>query len=73
VPKKLFGPKMGEGSEQFAIPYNEKLRDSYRLSSIVRTVKCVGLLFPGRVARMGDTRNAYIIPVGKPIGKRSLV
>jgi hypothetical protein len=40
--------------------------------NIVRVTKSRRMRWRGRVARMGEMRNAYIILVGKPEGKRPL-
>jgi hypothetical protein len=39
---------------------------------IIRMIKSRRMRWPGHVARMGETRNAYRILVGKPEGKRPL-
>jgi hypothetical protein len=38
----------------------------------IKKMKCRMMRWAGRVARMGETRNAYRILVGKPEGKRPL-
>jgi hypothetical protein len=40
--------------------------------SIIRMIKSRRLRWAGHVARMGEKRNAYMILVGKPEGKRPL-
>jgi hypothetical protein len=42
------------------------------LPSIIRMIKSRRMRWAGHVARMGKTRNAYRILVGKPEGKRQL-
>jgi hypothetical protein len=40
--------------------------------NIIRMIKSRRMRLEGHVARMGETRNAYRILVGKPEGKRPL-
>jgi hypothetical protein len=44
----------------------------YFSPNIIRIIKSRGMRGAGHVARMGETRNAYRILVGKPEGKRSI-
>jgi transcription termination factor 2 len=44
----------------------------YVLESIIRMIKSRRMRWAGHVARMGETRNAYRILVGKPEGRRPL-
>jgi hypothetical protein len=59
VLRKIFGPKKDEINEQFMILHNEKLCNLFRAPSIVKIVKS------RRLAKMGETRNAYKILMGK--------
>jgi hypothetical protein len=52
--------------------HNEELRDLYSSPSIIRIFKSRRMRSAGYVARLGETRNAYKILVGKPKGKRPL-
>jgi hypothetical protein len=52
--------------------HNEELRDLYSSPSIIRIIKSRRMRWAGHVARMGEKRNAYILLVGKPKGKRPL-
>ena len=52
--------------------HNEKIRDLYSLSNIVRVVKSRRMRWAGHVARMGEGRGVHRVPVGKPEGKRPL-
>jgi hypothetical protein len=49
-----------------------ELHDMNSSSIIIRTIKSRRMGWAGHVARMGETRNAYRILVGKPEGKRRL-
>jgi hypothetical protein len=44
----------------------------YSSPSVIRIIKSRRIMWAGRVARMGEKRNAYRILVGKPEGKRPL-
>jgi hypothetical protein len=44
----------------------------YSSPNIIRMIKLRRMRWPGHVARMRETRNAYRILVGKPEGKRLL-
>jgi hypothetical protein len=52
--------------------HNEELHNLYSWPNIIRMVKSRRMRWTGNVARMGETRNAYRILVGKPGGKRPL-
>jgi hypothetical protein len=52
--------------------HNEEHHNLYSSSSIIRMVKTRRRRWAGHEARMGETRNAYRILVGKPEGKRPL-
>jgi hypothetical protein len=49
---------------------NEELHNLYSSPNIIRMIKSRRMKWAGHVARMGETRNAYRILVGKPEGKR---
>jgi hypothetical protein len=49
-----------------------KLHDLYPSPSIIRIIKSRRIRWAGHVARMGETRNVYMLLVGKPEGKRQL-
>jgi hypothetical protein len=51
---------------------NEELHDLYSSPSIIRIIKSRRMRWAGPVARMGETRNACRLLVGKPEGKRPL-
>jgi hypothetical protein len=48
------------------------MRSLYSSPNIIRMIKSRRMRWAGNVARMGETRNAYRILVGKPKGKRPL-
>jgi hypothetical protein len=52
--------------------HNEKLHDLYPWPSIIRIMKSRRMMGSGHVARMGATRNAQKLLVGKPKGKGSI-
>jgi hypothetical protein len=52
--------------------HNEELRNLYSSPNIIRMMKSRTMRWAGHVTRMGETRIAYRILVGKPEGKRPL-
>jgi hypothetical protein len=50
----------------------EELHNLYSSSNIIRMIKSRRMRWAGHVARIGETRNAYRILVGKPEEKRPL-
>jgi hypothetical protein len=52
--------------------HNEELHNLYSLPNIIRLIKSRRMRWAGLVARMGETRNAYRILVGKPERQRPL-
>ncbi|KAJ4430145.1 hypothetical protein ANN_22355 [Periplaneta americana] len=61
VLRKIFGAKR-----------DEELHALYSSSDIIRNIKYRRLRWAGHVARMGESRNAYRVLVGRPKGKRPL-
>jgi hypothetical protein len=51
---------------------NAELRDLYSSPNINQAIKSRKMRWVGHVARMGETRGAYKVSVGKLEGKRSL-
>jgi hypothetical protein len=66
------GPKRGKISRRWIKLYNEELHNLYSSPNIIRMIKSRRMRWVGRVARMGEKRNAYIISVRRPEGKRGL-
>jgi hypothetical protein len=52
--------------------HNEELHNLYSSPNIIKIIKSRRMRWAGHVERMGETRNAYRILVGKPEGKRPL-
>jgi hypothetical protein len=52
--------------------HNEELIDLYSSANIVRVIKSRRMRWAGQVARMGESRGAYRVLVGKPEGRRPL-
>jgi hypothetical protein len=72
VLRRIFGPKRDEVTGEWRKLHDEELRDLYSSPSIIRIIKSRSVRWAGHVARMGETRNAYRLLVGKPEGKRPL-
>jgi hypothetical protein len=52
--------------------HNEELHDLYASPSSIRIMKARRMRWVEHVARMGEERNAYMLLVGKPEGRRPL-
>jgi hypothetical protein len=72
VLRKIFGHKRDEVTEEWRKLHIEKLNDMYSLSKVFGMIKSIKIRGAGRVARMGKSRNAYRVLVGKPEGKTPL-
>jgi hypothetical protein len=72
VLRRIFGPRRDEVTGDWRKLHNEELHNLYSSPSIIRMIKSRRMRWAGHVARMGETRNAYRILVGKPEGKRPL-
>jgi hypothetical protein len=65
VLRRIFGPRRGELTGDWRKLHNEELHKLYSSSNIIRMIKSKMKRWTGHVARMGETRNAYRILVGK--------
>jgi hypothetical protein len=72
VLRRIFGPKGDEVMGGWRKLHNEELRDLYFSLSIITMIKSKRMRWVGRVARMGEKRNAYRVLMEKPEGKRPL-
>jgi hypothetical protein len=72
VLRRRFGPKRAHVTGDWRTLHNEELHNLYSLPNIIRMIKSRRRRWAGDVARMGETRNAYRILVGKPERKRPL-
>jgi hypothetical protein len=52
--------------------HNEELRNLYASPNIIKVIKSRNMRWAVYVTRMGEVRNAYIILIGNPEGKRPL-
>jgi hypothetical protein len=66
---RIFGLKRDEVMGDWRKLHNEELHNMYSSPSRIRTIKSRRMRWAGRIARMGEKRNAYRILVGKPEGK----
>jgi hypothetical protein len=69
---RIFGPKRDEMTGGWRKLRNEELHNLYSSSSIIRMTKSWRKTLAGHVARMGAKRNACMILMGNPEGKRPL-
>ena len=72
VLRKIFGAKKDEITGEWRKLHNAELHAFYSSPNIVRNLKSRRLRWAEHVARMGQSRNAYRVLVGKPEGKRPL-
>ncbi|KAJ4436836.1 hypothetical protein ANN_16968 [Periplaneta americana] len=72
VLRKIFGAKSDEITGELRKLHNTELHSLYSLPDIIRNIKSRRLRWAGHVARMGESRNAYRVLVGRPAGKRPL-
>jgi hypothetical protein len=70
--RRIFGPKRDEVTGDWRKLHNEGLHNLYSSPSLIKMNKSRRMRWEGQAARMGETRNAYGILVGKPEGKRPL-
>ncbi|KAJ4448767.1 hypothetical protein ANN_00158 [Periplaneta americana] len=72
VLRKIFGAKKDEVTGEWRKLHNTELHALYSSPDIIRNIKFRRLRWAGHVARMGESRNAYRVLVGRPEGKRPL-
>ncbi|KAJ4438946.1 hypothetical protein ANN_14900 [Periplaneta americana] len=72
VLRKIFGTKRDEVTGEWRKLHNTELNALYSSPDIIRNIKSRRLRWAGHVARMGASRNAYRVLVGRPEGKRLL-
>ncbi|KAJ4434425.1 hypothetical protein ANN_22987 [Periplaneta americana] len=70
--RKIFGAKRDEVTGEWRKLHNTELHALYSSPNIIRNLKSRLLKWAGHVARMGESRNAYRVLVGRPEGKRPL-
>ncbi|KAJ4426305.1 hypothetical protein ANN_27119 [Periplaneta americana] len=66
---KIFGAKRDEVTGEWRKLHNIELHVLYSSPDIIRNIKSRRLRWAGHVARMGESRNAYRVLVGRPEGK----
>ncbi|KAJ4438972.1 hypothetical protein ANN_14926 [Periplaneta americana] len=72
VLRKIFGAKRDEVTGEWRKLHNTELHALYSSPDIISNIKSRRLRWAGHVARMGESRNAYRVLVGRPEGKRPL-
>ncbi|KAJ4428911.1 hypothetical protein ANN_25905 [Periplaneta americana] len=68
VLRKIFGAKRDEVTGEWRKLHNAELHALYSSPDIIRNIKSRRLRLAGHVARMGESRNAYRVLVGKEVG-----
>ncbi|KAJ4450318.1 hypothetical protein ANN_01738 [Periplaneta americana] len=69
VLRKIFGAKRDEVTGEWRKLHNTELHALYSSPDIIRNIKSRRLRWAGHVVRMGESRNAYRVLVGRPEGK----
>jgi len=72
VLRRIFGPKMNEGTGEWRKLHNEELNCLYFSQNIFRVIKSRKIGWAGHLTRMGENRGTYRVLVGKQEGKRPL-
>ncbi|KAJ4440742.1 hypothetical protein ANN_08966 [Periplaneta americana] len=72
VLRKIFGANRDEVTGEWRKLHNTELHALYSSPDVIRNIKSRRLRWAGHVARMGESRNAYRVLVGRPEGKRPL-
>ncbi|KAJ4429592.1 hypothetical protein ANN_21777 [Periplaneta americana] len=72
VLRKISGAKRDEVTGEWRKLHNTELHALYSSSDIIRNLKSRRLRWAEHVARMGESRSAYRVLVGRPEGKRPL-
>jgi hypothetical protein len=72
VLRRIFGPNRNEVTGGWRKLHNEEMQDLYSSPNIIRIIKWGRKRWAEYVARMGKTRNVYMLFVGEPDGKSSL-
>ncbi|KAJ4450395.1 hypothetical protein ANN_01819 [Periplaneta americana] len=72
VLRKIFGAKRDEVTGECRKLHNTELHTLYSSPNIIRNIKFRRLRWAGHVTRMGESRNAYRVLVGRPEGERPL-
>ncbi|KAJ4451097.1 hypothetical protein ANN_02536 [Periplaneta americana] len=72
VLRKIFGAKRDEVTGEWRKLHNTELHALYSSPDIIRNIKSRRLRWAGHVARMGESRNAYSVLVGRAEGTRPL-
>jgi hypothetical protein len=72
VLRRKFGPNRDEGTVEWRKLQNAELSELYSSPNIIRVIKSRRMRWAVPVARMGESRGAYMVLVGKSEGKRPL-
>jgi hypothetical protein len=71
MPRKVFGLKRDEVTGDWRKLHNDEPYNLYSSPNTIRMIKSRRMRWAGHAARMGETRNACKILVGKPAGNET--
>jgi hypothetical protein len=66
VLRRIFGPRKDEATGEWRKLHDEELHNLYSSPNIIKMIKSRRMRWEEHVARIGETRNAYRILLGKP-------
>jgi hypothetical protein len=72
VLRRIFDPKRFEVTGEWRKLHFEELNDLYSSPAVIQWIESRRMIWAGRIARMGERRDAYRVFVGKHEGKSPL-
>jgi hypothetical protein len=70
--RRICGPKMDEVTGEWRQIHNEEINNLYSSPNIIRVIKERRMKLMGHVASVGERRDAYMVLVENPEGRRPL-
>ena len=69
VMRRIFGPRRDEITGEWRKVHIDELNDLYSSPNIIRVIKSRRMRWVEHVARMRDRKDAYVVVVGRPLGR----
>ena len=66
---RIFGPRRDEITGEWRKVHIDELNDLYSSPNIIRVIKSRRMRWVEHVARMRDRKDAYVVVVGRPLGR----